>query len=214
MKRVILLSGGLDSATLLYDLMKESNDKVIAIFFDYGQRSVKQESRTAENIAREQGVELFKISLTSLFLFSTSSLIRSNDETIVKENRNGTHATIISNNTEVEFRNGVMLSAAISIVMQKFKNEKVKIYYGAIKTREPYMDCSMGFVDSFNALTKLCSNGRIEITAPYILKGKDEVFRLAKSLGVPTSKTWSCYDGGDMPCGKCPACLDRKIVEG
>jgi len=119
----------------------------------------------------------------------------------------------ISERTEVEFRNGVFLSSAISIAMQRYPSEGIEIAYGATKMREPYVDCSSVFVEKFDGLARLVSGGRIGIVAPFLDKGKDEVWDIAKACGVPIFATWSCYDGEEVPCGRCPACLDRKTLE-
>lgn len=87
------------------------------------------------------------------------------------------------------------------------------VYYGAAKTREPYPDCSVIFTGYMNLLASYSSDGRVTVKAPLIGLGKDEIVIRAKVLGVPIKSTWSCYDGKPEPCGICPACLDRKILE-
>ena len=214
MKKVVLTSGGLDSSTLLYYLAKKCPQDVCALFFDYGQKSAKQERIAVKVIAKKCGVELKEICLRSVFRFSKSPLLRHQKVPIVTVNRLGNKTWYESKRTEVEFRNGVMMAAAFSVSMQVWKKQSLTLYYGAIKTREFFPDCSNDFVQEFDKMAQLCSSGKIHISAPFLEKGKDEVYKLAKELNVPIEQTWSCYDLGDVPCGKCPACLDRKILEG
>lgn len=211
MKRIVLISGGLDSTALLYKSRKDLGaDAVVALFFNYGQKSYKQEIRAVAQLTG--GIEVVVKDIKDLFSESRSSLI---DETmpITKMVKGFDGYEFVSEGTEVEFRNGVFISCAISLAMQLFPTESVEIAYGATKMREPYIDCTNEFVSKFDGLSSLISGGRIRVVAPFLEKGKDEVWEIAKEYGVPIFATWSCYDGGDSPCGRCPACLDRKILE-
>lgn len=211
MKRIVLISGGLDSTALLYKSRKDLGaENVVGLFFNYGQKSYKQEIRAVAQLTG--GIEVVVKDITDLFSDSRSSLI---DETllITKMVKGFDGYEFVSERTEVEFRNGVLISCAISLAMQLFPTEGVEIAYGATKMREPYIDCTDAFVSKFDGLSSLISGGRIHVIAPFLEKGKDEVWEIAKECGVPIFATWSCYDGGDSPCGRCPACLDRKILE-
>lgn len=211
MKRIVLTSGGLDSATLLFISQKEmGTDDVVALFFDYGQKARKAERRAVKDLVGES--KLIEKDIADLYQGSKSSLICT-DKLITKTRTTGDHTEIENQETEVEFRNGLMIAIAISLAMQLYPTEEVEIAYGAIRTREPYPDCSYDFVRCYNELASLCSNGRVRIVAPFLAMGKDNIRDLAMEYGVPTEKTWSCYEGGNNPCGICPACLDRKIVE-
>lgn len=141
-------------------------------------------------------------------------LLSHNKGSITKTILQGKHRAFYSEKTEVEFRNGVFIANAISVAMQVFEGQRVDILYGAIKTREIFADCTKGFVEYFNQLAICCSKGLIKVSAPYVEMGKDEIYKEAVCMGVPLSLTWSCYEGGVEPCGRCPACLDRKILEG
>lgn len=211
MKRIVLISGGLDSTALLYKSRKDLGaDNVIGLFFDYGQKSYKREIRAVAQLTG--GVEVVLKDIKDLFSESHSSLIdKALPITEMVKDIDG--YKFISERTEVEFRNGVFLSSAISIAMQRYPSEGIEIAYGATKMREPYVDCSSVFVEKFDGLARLVSGGRIGIVAPFLDKGKDEVWDIAKACGVPIFATWSCYDGEEVPCGRCPACLDRKTLE-
>lgn len=213
MKNIVLFSGGIDSATLLYDLIsKHRKTDILAVFFYYGQKSYLMEKSAGENITAALGVQLRQINICNILQYSRSSLVKANSGEITKLRIEGSRHEYVSKNTEVEFRNGLMLSACISLAMQLYPKEAVTVYYGAAKTREPYPDCSVIFTEYMNLLASYVSGGKITVKAPLIELGKDEIVDRAKALGVPLQCTWSCYDGKPDPCGICPACLDRKIL--
>lgn len=214
MKSIILVSGGLDSTTLLYDLLlSEKKTDIMSVFYNYGQKSLAHEQKTAKKISKEVGVPFMEVALPHMFCHSNSTLLSHNNKPVTMVEKRGPVTTYLSEKCEVEFRNGIMIATAISLAIQLFPQEKVIVYYGAIKTREGYADCSEEFIALFNSLAEHCSNGLVEVSAPFVSIGKDEVLRLAKERQVPIEETWSCYDGGIKPCGMCPACLDRKILE-
>ena len=214
MRNIVLLSGGLDSSTLLYRAVGSDPQNTLALFFYYGQKSVARERTAAKYIACSRGVTMEEVDLCSVFRFSKSTLLAHITAPITQVIKNGNNTVYRSEGTEVEFRNGVLLGATISLATQKYPEDEATVYYGAIQTREPFPDCSIKFVEQFDALAKLCSQGRIRVEAPFAEKGKDDVFKEALRLGVPVEKTWSCYESGEKPCGICPACLDRRILEG
>jgi 7-cyano-7-deazaguanine synthase len=209
MKGLILYSGGLDSTMLLYDLIRAGND-ITAVWFDYGQKSAVRELAAARYFTELYGCRLIEINIKGAFAYSDCSLLKGNG-CITKIIKCGNDITYQHNHTELAFRNGVLLSIGISIACDIYPNEQVKLYYGAIKT--PFNDCSIDFMSNMDALAKQYTNGKISVNAPYIDRGKDWVMLQAKKYGIETDKTWSCYEDGEVPCGVCPACLDRKIVE-
>lgn len=214
MKQVILFSGGLDSATLLYQLKRNGRGEILALFFDIGQKSVTREREAARSICAAAGIRLEAVCLRDVFKRSKSAMLIGGGKQITETIRVGNDIKYRSEDTEIEFRNGVLIAAAISLIVQLFPNEKVDINYGAIRTREHFADCTKEFIETCDRLAWFGNSGAIRVKAPLADKGKDEVWRLAKALGVPVELTWSCYDGGEQPCGICPACLDRRILEG
>lgn len=214
MKHLVLLSGGLDSAALLYELAsKQDKADITAVFFNYGQKSYEREKAAVETIALKLGIKLMQIDISEVFKYSNSSLVKHNDSPITKAVITGNKKEHLSENTEIEFRNGVMLSVAVSLALQLHPNEAVTVYCGAAKTREPYPDCSLVFTEYMKLLASYVSSGRVKVKAPLLNLGKDEIVAMAIKLGVPITDTWSCYDGKAAPCGICPACIDRKILE-
>ena len=112
--------------------------------------------------------------------------------------------------TYVPFRNGLFLSAAASIALSK---ECSYIYYGAHKddaAGNAYPDCSEVFNNAINTAIYEGSGRQLKVIAPFITSTKADIVKKGIELKVPYEKTWSCYFGGENPCGKCGTCLDRK----
>ena len=111
--------------------------------------------------------------------------------------------------TYVPFRNGLFLSAAASVALS---NGCEKIVYGAHAddaAGAAYPDCSLQFVEAMQAAISEGTGGQLRLEAPFVSVNKAEVVRTGLALGVPYELTWSCYEGGDRPCGKCGTCIDR-----
>lgn len=211
MKTVILYSGGLDSTTLLFDLCRNGED-VTAVWVDYSQKSAEKERRAVNYFANICGCDLVSLDMKDIFKQSESTLIKGNGHITVMH-QSGGHIQYIHRRTEVECRNVVLISAALAIATQICLDDCAIVYYGAIQTREYLPDCSSRFVRLMDETAKLCSYGKVSVKAPYIDKGKNWVMRRAKELGIDTDRAWSCYEGGPNPCGVCPACVDRRLVE-
>lgn len=121
MKNIVLLSGGLDSAVLLYGLEAEQDKAdITTVFFNYGQKAYIKEKASAGHIAASFGVRLRQINICSILKCSRSSLLEHNGADITEVKFVGRGYEYISKNTEVEFRNGIMLSACISLAMQLY----------------------------------------------------------------------------------------------
>lgn len=201
MRNIVLLSGGLDSATLLYTLYNKAPlDQTIAVFFNYGQKAAEKERAAAKAVTESVKAQFIERNAEDLFAGSRSSLL---DRT-----------KSVCKDTEVEFRNGTLIAAAITLARIVFGNEECCLYYGAAMMREPFPDCTEEFVKAYNQMAQIATGGKVHIKAPLIRKGKDEIMKDAKELGVPIDKTWSCYEGRETPCGICPACIDRTIIGG
>jgi len=111
--------------------------------------------------------------------------------------------------TYVPFRNGLFLSSAASIALSK---DCSVIYYGAHSddaAGNAYPDCSDAFNEAMKSAIELGSGNQLTIEAPFVKWTKKDVVREGLRLHVPYELTWSCYEGGDKPCGKCGTCLDR-----
>lgn len=211
MKAMVLLSGGVDSATCLgIAVDKYGKDNVIALSISYGQKHDK-EIKASQDVAKYYGVEHLYLDLAKIFQYSDCSLLSHSDKEIPKEAYSEqikkTEGTPVS--TYVPFRNGLFLSSAASIAFSK--NCDV-IYYGAHSddsAGSAYPDCSDEFNKAINEAIYLGSGNQLKVVAPFINKTKAGVVKMGLDLKVPYEYTWSCYEGGDTPCGKCGTCIDR-----
>ncbi len=212
MKALVLFSGGLDSTTCLaIAVSKYGNKNVTALSISYGQKHYR-EIEAAEKIAKYYNVEKIDLDLSLIFRFSDCSLLGNSDEKIphvsYAEQLKNTGGSPVS--TYVPFRNGLFLSSAAAIAISK--NCGV-IYYGAHSddaAGNAYPDCSQEFNTEINTAIYEGSGKQIKIEAPLIGMTKAEVVKKGLELKAPYEMTWSCYEGGDTPCGECGTCIDRK----
>lgn len=174
---VHLLSGGLDSVTLLYDLVGQGC-KVHCVLFDYGQPHV-QELTFAKWHCHRLNVLFTTVTLPKLGGLTKKDWV-------------------------VPFRNPIMLSIAANIAIQAGA-ESITIGCN-MDDRDQFPDCRWEVMDALNHALKLSGYRHVEICAPYLEKHKWEIGGMAGEMGVPTHEIWSCYRGGPKPCGKCPAC--------
>lgn len=202
---VILLSGGLDSAVTLY-LAKEQGFNCSCLIFDYGQRH-RREIKGAERIAHSAkcSSQIVKITLP----WKGSSLLDKKKKVPVA--RYPLPVTIPS--TYVPARNIIFLSFALSFA--EAINAQA-IFIGAhTEDYSGYPDCRKEFYQAFikaaKAGTKAGVQGKpLKIVTPLINKTKAGIIKLGMRLNVPFELTWSCYNGGKMPCGKCDSCYFRE----
>ncbi|MBP5580130.1 MAG: 7-cyano-7-deazaguanine synthase QueC [Ruminococcus sp.] len=211
MKALVLFSGGVDSTTCLAIAVKEYGaEEVLALSVYYGQKH-SRELEAAEKIAAHYGVQLKKLDLALIFADSDCSLLAGSDKEIPMESYSEqlreTGGAPVS--TYVPFRNGLFLSSAASIALS---HGCEVIYYGAHSddaAGNAYPDCSSDFNDAINRAIYLGSGCQLRVEAPFIGLTKAQVVKKGLELDVPYELTWSCYEGGSRPCGKCGTCIDR-----
>ncbi len=197
---IVLLSGGLDSSTLLYYVRR--NYEVLALVFVYGQRH-KRELQSALKVAKRAGVGVEKVHVE--FPKVGSALL---DHNLRLPQRLSKKIPI----TYVPARNLVFLSVALSYA-EAYGIDKIFIGVNAIDY-SGYPDCRPEFIRAFNEMVKVATKkgvegNPIEVYAPFINMSKAEIIKIGISLGVPYELTWSCYAGGKRPCGKCDSCRLR-----
>ena len=195
-KAVVLLSGGIDSATCLY-LAKREGFAPYCLAFDYGQRHLR-EIESAKKIARGAGAKFLacKINLP----WKGSSLIEPGRK--IPGRSRGIPSTY------VPARNIIFLSFALSCA-EAIRAKAIFIGANAVDF-SGYPDCRPGFYRAFrNAAKAGIENKNIRIFTPLIEKTKSEIIKLGESLGVPYELSWSCYRGGRKPCGACDSCRLR-----
>ena len=196
MKTLLLMSGGLDSTTLLYSLLNRNHD-VECMAFDYGQTHIKELLRAAE-ICEDLGVKLHRCRLPSIF--TDCCLVGS------KPIPHGQHESNIVPN-----RNMVFLSAATAYAVQHSHFDAVAYGANLDDAEGGFPDCSKLFIQAMRDAMRFCHTKPIQLLAPFISTNmtKKDVAAMAYKLGVPIMRTWSCYKGGEKPCGTCGACQLR-----
>lgn len=212
LKAVILSSGGLDSTTCLavaVDKFGKENVSTVSIF--YGQRHARELS-SARAVAEFYGVNHYEFDAAEIMKNSSSALLNSSTKSL----EHSSYAEQIKNNPRVEtyvpFRNGLMLSMAASFADGLYNGEEVEIYIGVHQDDtavNAYPDCSEKFIKAIGDAIEIGTYGKIKIVAPFLGKTKADVVKIGTSLEVPYELTWSCYERGEKPCGKCATCIDR-----
>lgn len=212
MRALVLSSGGVDSTTCLgLAVSQYGAENVTALAITYGQKHDK-EVQAARAVAAHYGVELIELDLSLIFQYDTTcSLLTGSDTEIPRESYadqlKKTDGKPVS--TYVPFRNGLFLSSAASIALSKGCEV---IYYGAHSddaAGNAYPDCSEAFNKAMNDAIFLGSGNQLHIEAPFVRLTKADVVKMGLELGVPYELTWSCYEGGETPCGVCGTCRDR-----
>ncbi|MCX5703561.1 MAG: 7-cyano-7-deazaguanine synthase QueC [Candidatus Omnitrophica bacterium] len=209
MKRaIVLLSGGLDSATTLY-LAKKKGLECFCLIFNYGQRH-KKEIAAAKKIAALANCPYKVVNLN--FPWEGSSLLDKKMEIPAVTRSGGHKVTGKIPSTYVPARNIIFLSFALSYAEAIGASY---LYIGAhAQDYSGYPDCRPQFFRAFQRMLDLGTKSgvegkRIKILTPLINKHKAEIIRLGLGLGVPFKFTWSCYKGGSKPCGECDSCYFR-----
>lgn len=214
MKALVLASGGVDSTTCLaLAIDRYGREEVTALSMSYGQKHQK-ELASAKAVADYYRVPLFSVDLAEIFRYSDCSLLKHSDGEIPKESYEKqlekTGGMPVS--TYVPFRNGLFLATAASFALSKGCGV---IYYGAHRddaAGNAYPDCSDAFNQAMNEAVYEGSGRQLRIEAPFIDSTKAEVVACGLKLGAPYHLTWSCYEGGDAPCGVCGTCIDRRLA--
>lgn len=204
----VLLSGGLDSSTLLAYVLASTDEDVIAISFNYGQKHSK-ELESARGIAALYEIDHHVIDLRTSFdlirTYSGSTLLDGGD---VPE---GHYADETMKKTIVPNRNMIMLSMAAGLLEARLGPDGVGALYIANHAGDHtiYPDCRPEFIDAVAKTIMAATEGRIEVEAPFTKWTKADIAQRAYLLDLPIEKTWSCYKGGTLHCGKCGTCYER-----
>ncbi len=199
---VLVYSGGMDSTVLLYQLLANKTD-VHTLSIDYGQRHSKELDQAAE-ITSTLGVPHETVDLTSVTkLLGSSSLTDSSID--IPE---GHYEEDTMKSTVVPNRNMLLLSLATSWAIS-LKAESVS-YAAHSGDHAIYPDCREEFADALDEAIRLSDWSQVFLSRPFVEKTKTEIVALGHYLGVPFEKTWSCYKGNELHCGKCGTCVERR----
>lgn len=201
-KAIVIISGGMDSTTLLYDIKNLDYD-IYALSFDYNQRH-KRELDMAKLTCEKLRINHKIIDLKQIGseLLQGSSLTSDAIST-----PHGNYADENMKLTVVPNRNMIMLSLALGYA---FSIGAEEIFYGAhAGDHTIYPDCRPEFLDAMNRVADLADWKRAEIKAPYAHIDKGDIVKKGIELGVDYSLTYTCYEGETLACGKCGSCQER-----
>ena len=197
---VIIVSGGMDSITLLYD---HKDEIALGISFDYGSNHNAREIPFAKMHCERLGIKHITINLDFMHQYFKSSLL-DGAEAIPE----GHYADDNMKSTVVPFRNGIMLSIAIGIAESNNLDQVFIANHGGDHTIYP--DCRPEFINAIDAAATAGTYNNVKVVAPYTKITKSDIARIGKKLGIDYTETWSCYKGGEVHCGKCGTCVERK----
>jgi len=205
MKAIAIVSGGMDSVTLAHLLSSEGYDLHL-IAFDYGQRH-KKELLFAEQCAADLGARFTLVDLSSVTQLMKGSALT--DSIPVPSGHYAAPSMAI---TVVPNRNAIMLAIAYAAAV----SEQADIVATGVHAGDHfvYPDCRPEFIASFDAMETAATDGYskqgLSLYAPFVNIGKHDIVTIGDGLGVPYHRTWSCYKGGEVHCGECGTCVERK----
>lgn len=197
---IIVLSGGMDSTTLLHEYEARI---ALAVTFDYGSNHNKREIECARINCEQLGIRHIVIPLSFIGQYFKSSLLSGADA--IPE---GNYDEENMKSTVVPFRNGIMLSVACGLA-ESYGLKHVMIANHA-GDHAIYPDCREPFIDAMSRAMKEGTYDGITIFAPYTNISKADIARHGRSIGMDYGITYSCYKGGEKHCGKCGTCIERK----
>lgn len=197
---LIVVSGGMDSITLLYDM----KDRIaMGVSFDYGSNHNAREIPFAEMHCKRLGIKHITIRLDFMHQYFKSSLLEGADA--IPE---GHYDDENMKSTVVPFRNGIMLAIATGLAESNgLKNVMLANHAG---DHAIYPDCRPDFVEAMSQATQAGTYDGIHVLAPYTNITKTDIALRGKALGIDYTETWSCYKGGEKQCGKCGTCTERR----
>jgi len=201
---VAIVSGGMDSVTLLYYLIKVKGRQPAVISFKYGQKHVKEVTLVGEHVRLLGLTDHLVCDLSPMSdLFKTSALVSSELTVPTMQQVQGDSQPV----TYVPNRNMIFLSLAAAYAESHAASE---VFYGAQKhDLYGYWDTTLEFLEQINQVYSLNRKTPIRIEAPFVTYSKADILREGFALGVDYGKTWSCYQGESVACGICPTCAER-----
>ena len=198
--KVVVLSGGMDSVTLLHEFAEEV---CLAITFDYGSNHAKNEIKWAKYHCELLGIPHKVVPMTFIKEDFKSSLLEGADAIPTED-----YAPDNLRSTVVPFRNGIMLAIAAGYA-ESIGATTVMIANHA-GDHEVYPDCTPQFIDAMNDAILAGTFNDVRLYAPYTSISKSDIVAIGVKLGIDYDTTWSCYKGGDKPCGECATCRERE----
>ena len=197
---ILILSGGMDSVTLLYDYQERI---ALAISFDYGSNHNAKEIPFAKMHCERLGIKHIVIPLEFMAKYFHSSLLEGSEA--IPE---GHYADENMKSTVVPFRNGIMLAVAVGLAESNDLDTVLLANHSG--DHAIYPDCRPEFVDAFDRAAEAGTYNGVRIVSPYCNITKRDIALRGRALGIDYSLTYSCYKGGKKHCGRCGTCTERK----
>jgi len=199
---VVLLSGGMDSVTALYDSVHHS-EVVAALSFDYGARHHKRELPLAAWHANRLGVRHEIVALPFVAAHFVSALLEGG-AAVPK----GHYEEASMKQTVVPFRNGIMLAVAAGFAESAGASGLVIAAHSG--DHAIYPDCRESFMGAMESAIRQGTYAEVRLLRPFIALDKAAIVRRGMALGLDYAQTWSCYVGGEVHCGECGTCVERR----
>jgi len=203
MKTIVICSGGLDSVSLAHRVAAD-HDLAALLSFDYGQRHVKEVEHAAACAAR-LGVPHRVVDIRQIGAALSGSALT--DNVAVPD---GHYAEETMKITIVPNRNAIMLAVAFGMAAAEKTDAVAAAMHGG--DHFIYPDCRPGFMEAFQAMQDAALDGyaQVRLHTPYIDGSKADIVADGARRGVPFAETWSCYKGGEIHCGRCGTCVERR----
>ena len=202
MQVVVLCSGGMDSVTALH-WARRHHEIATVLSFDYGAKHNHREIPFAAEHAHTLGVAHQVVALDFMNRFFASALLRSGGEI-----PDGHYEAATMKQTVVPFRNGIMLAIAAGFAESRGAAGLVIAAHGG--DHAIYPDCREGFMHAMGEAMRLGTYAGIALLRPFIRLTKAQIAAEGARLGVDYARTWSCYKGGEIHCGRCGTCVERR----
>lgn len=203
MDTIVICSGGLDSVSLAHKVAGEGTLRGL-LSFDYGQRHVKEVAYAAA-CAKRLGVPHKVVDISGVGAALGGSALT--DDVDVPD---GHYAEETMKITIVPNRNAIMLAIAFGMAAAEKAEEVAAAVHGG--DHFIYPDCRPGFVEAFQAMQDQALEGvaEVQLYTPFLTGSKADIVAEGARWNTPFVETWSCYKGGDVHCGRCGTCVERR----
>jgi 7-cyano-7-deazaguanine synthase len=213
MSALVLLSGGLDSTVAAALQVGRPGGVRLGLCVDYGQRAARREAQAADAVGRALGFDVLHASLPLLAEVTATALVRRDrplpnptPESLDRDAQASADAVWVPN------RNGLLVNLAAALAEARGL-ELVVVGFNA-EEAETFQDNSERFVNHLNACLRDSTRARVQVVAPLLHLTKAQLVAEGRRVGAPMALAWSCYEGGEVACGRCESCRRRARAEG
>jgi 7-cyano-7-deazaguanine synthase len=212
MSALALLSGGLDSTVAAALYIADGGTLSGALFIDYGQKAAGPEERAARAVGRALGVAVERLELPALAAVTRTALVAGDRELPEPELETlDETAAATADAVWVPNRNGLLLNLAAALA-EAGGQKHVVVGFNA-EEAATFPDNGAVFLGCVNRALELSTRGAVSVVAPTLHMSKQELLQAGLAVGAPVELTWSCYRGGEIPCGRCESCRRRERAE-